>query len=219
MKLLIPALYTILLAYVLPVDLVVLQIAKVHRAAPPLRVEATLEGIGDAWPERVTFELHPEFGFRIQTDRGDRWLFHADGGLEGTQLPAPPWIPDLRILTLRDAELLSSLVVATGVDTEFSEFARCGEFDCFVLGGRDATAQIWVEKDRFEVLEMKTARGWRTLYAEYRAWSKVRFPSEIRVFDKYGSVGSLRVESVARATLSGEHFSAEWVRSREEPQP
>ena len=204
------------LAYVLPVDRVMHQIATGHKNTPPLRVEATLQGIGDAWPERVTFELHPDFGFRLESDRGNRWLFHGDGGVVGSRLPAPPWIPDLRLLTLRDAARLSEWVAATGLDPESSELARCGEQDCFVLGGGDARAQIWVEKDSFEILEQQDGRGRRTRYGGYRAWEKVRFPQEIQIFDAYGSVASLVVESVTTENgLRGEHFSNRWVNSDE----
>ncbi len=215
MKLL-AAVATLCLAYVLPVDRVVLQLATEHKSTPPLRVEATLQGIGDAWPERVRFELHPDFGFRVESDRGDRWLFSAAGGVEGSRLPAPPWIPDLRPLLLRDAVLLSEWVAATGLDPESSELARCGEQDCFVLGGREARAQIWVEKDRFEILEQQDAGGRRTRYGGYREWEKVRFPQEIQIFDAYGSVASLVVESVTLDnSLRGGHFSARWVDSDE----
>ncbi len=199
-------------AYVLPVDRVVLRMATEHKGTPPLRVEATLQGIGDAWPERVTFELHPDFGFRLEGDRGNRWLFHAAGGVDGSDLPAPPWIPDLRLLALRDAVLLSERVAATGLDPESSELARCGEQDCFVLGGRDARAQIWVGKDRFEILEQQDERGRRTRYGGHRTWGKVRFPQEIQIFDTYGSVASLVVESVTvENALTAEHFSPRWV--------
>ncbi len=206
----------LLLAYVLPVDRVVLQLAKQHEALPPLRVEAKLEGIGDSWPERVTFELHPQYGFRLESDRGQRWLFQADGGLVGSLLPPPPWIPDLRLLTLADPELLAELVTATGLDPESSELARCGEFDCFVLGGRTATAQLWVEKDRFEILELVDTQGSRTRYGGYREWSKVRFPAAIEILDAYGSVGRLQIENVKTASsLRGEDFSPLWVHSPE----
>ncbi len=203
-------------AYVLPVDRVVLEIATERKKTPPLRVEATLQGIGDTWPERVTFELHPDFGFRLESDRGNRWLFHAAGGVEGSRLPAPPWVPDLRLLTLRDAGLLLEWVAATGVDPGSSELARCSDEDCFVLGGRDARAQIWVEKDRFEILEQQDTRGRRTLYGSYREWEKARFPQEIQIFDAYGSVATLVVESVrVDNALRGEHFSARWVNSHD----
>ena len=217
MKLL-AAVAALCLTYVLPVDRVVLEIATEHKKTPPLRVEATLQGIGDAWPERVRFELHPDFGFRLESDRGNRWLFHAAGGVEGSRLPAPPWIPDLRLLTLGDAVLLSEWVAATGVDPGSSELARCSEQDCFVLGGRDARAQIWVEKDRFEILEQQDARGRRTRYGGYREWEKVRFPKEIQIFDAYGSVATFVVESVTMDdALRGEHFSTRWVSSDELP--
>ncbi len=212
MKLLAVALSSIWLAYVLAADRVVLQMAEEHKGTPALRIDAVLTGIGDAWPEHVTFELHPDFGFRLESDRGNRWLFHADGGLQGTVLPTPPWIPDLRLLTLRDAELLRELVVATGLDFAASELVRCGEFDCFVLGGRDAPAQLWVDKDRFEILELRDSVGRRTRYTDYRSWGRTRFPAEIEILDAYGSIGTLRVENVTLAgALGADQFSPLWV--------
>lgn len=199
------------LAYILPVDRVVMQLAREHESAPALRIEASLEGIGDGWPGSVSFELHREFGLRVEGDHGNRWLFLADGGVQGTRLPAPPWIPDLRLLALEDEEQLWQLVAATGLDPGVSELARCGELDCFVLGGRRARAQLWVEKDRFEILEASDRRGRRTRYADYRTWDRVRFPAEIEVFDSYGSVATLHIDSVARVRLREEHFSPSWL--------
>ena len=61
-----------LLAYVLPGARVVEQVVKVRAKQAPLRIDANLSGIGQDWPERVTIELHPEFGTRIQDARGGR---------------------------------------------------------------------------------------------------------------------------------------------------
>ena len=54
-----------LLAYVLPVDRVLLQLGLDRERTPPLHVQATLAGIGEDWPEQVFLDLHPELGFRV----------------------------------------------------------------------------------------------------------------------------------------------------------
>jgi hypothetical protein len=69
-----------------------------------------------------------------------------------------------------DEDRLPALVAQLGVDLRRNQLARCGEADCFVLGGREATAQLWIEKDRFEVrrvlgragdlVEFESGTGW-----------------------------------------------------------
>ena len=63
-----------LLAYVLPGDRVLEQVAARRAKADALRVEARLEGIGESWPERVVLELHPRLGCRVSGEAGERWL-------------------------------------------------------------------------------------------------------------------------------------------------
>ncbi len=203
-----------LLAYVLPVDRVLLQLGLDRERTPPLHVQATLAGIGEDWPEQVQLDLHPELGFRVAGWRGssgERWLFAAGNAQAGTRLPAPPWIPDLDILSLRDPEILLARLEDLGVDLEQSELARCGEFDCFVLGGRGPGPQVWVEKDRFEVIAVRTARG-GVEYSRWRSWKELRFPAEIRVYDEFGTIGTLSVLDVSAArSLGDEDFSPQWV--------
>jgi hypothetical protein len=201
----------LLFGYVLPVERVVLQLAAERATRPPLEVLAELEGLGEDWPREVRFGLHPELGLRVAS-RDQRWLFAGGEALAGTNLPAPPWIPDLEILSLADPEALMARLDQLGVDPNASDLARCGEFDCFVLGGRAAGPQVWVNKDRFEVVRVRASAGAGVEFSAWQEWDGLRFPAEIRVFDAFGTISTFRVTAVAAARRLGEpDFSRAWV--------
>ena len=201
-----------LLAYVLPAERVIEQLASRRASAAALRVEARLDGIGESWPERVVLELHPRLGTRVSDERGERWLLR-DGRLQaGTRQPAPPWLPELDVLFAPDLVALGRLFADLGIDTSRNELGRCGERDCFVLGGRDAPAQLWLDKDTLDVVELRLASGRRIEFAAPQAWQGARFPAEIRVHDEWGKIATLRVEGAAKAPeLRADDFSARWV--------
>jgi hypothetical protein len=201
-----------LLAYVLPADRVLEQVA-LHRAKlHAVRVEARLEGIGESWPERVTLELHPRLGCRVSGAAGERWLLRDGRVLAGTRLPAPPWVPELDVLVVPDAGDLARLLGSLGIDPAANELGRCGERDCFVLGGRTGPAQLWLDKDSFDVVELRLADARRVEFAAPRAWSGTRFASEIRIHDEWGKIATLSVEAAGPAAdLRAEDFSQRWV--------
>jgi len=203
----------LLLAYVLPGQRVIEQLAARRASAVPLHVEARLEGIGESWPARVVIELHPRLGARISDQRGGRWLLR-DGRLQAGTQPLPPWVPELDVLLAPDVAALGALFAALGIDASVNELGRCGERDCFVLGGRSGGAQLWLDKDSFEVVELRLAGQRRIEYAAPKAWSGTRFPAEIRIHDEWGKIATLSVEAAGPAqVLRAEDFSARWVDS------
>jgi hypothetical protein len=203
----------LLLAYVLPGERVVEQVAAKRARAGPLHVEARLEGIGESWPERVVIELHPRLGARVSDGRGGRWLLREGRLAAGTQ-PLPPWVPELDVLLAPDLPALGTLLAALGIDASVNELGRCGERDCFVLGGRSAGAQLWLDKDSFEIVELRLANQRRIEYAEPKAWSGARFPAEIRIHDEWGKIATLSVQAAGPARdLRADDFSARWVES------
>jgi hypothetical protein len=199
-------------AYVLPGDRVLEQVAARRASAPALRVEARLEGIGESWPARVVLELHPRLGCRVSDERNERWVLHDGHVALGTRMPAPPWIPEIEVLAAADVASLAKLLGELGIDATRSELGRCGERDCFVLGGRASRAQLWIDKDSFEVVELRLADRRRIEFAPARAFGGTRFPGEIHVHDEWGKIATLRVESAGRATdLRAEDFTRRWV--------
>lgn len=202
-----------LLAYVIPAQVVVREMAA-RRAGPvPLRIETSLSGLGGDWPTSVTFETHPSRGVRIADDRGRRWLLGGGRLLAGD--PAPVWIPPLELLLVRNADALGELLRALGVSLEINQLGRCGDSDCFVLGGREHPVQVWVDKDSFDVRELRRSDGGRTELSSYAVWGEgqgVRLPAEVRFFDALGRVGTLSIDRVARARdLDPGDFSSRWV--------
>jgi hypothetical protein len=206
------ALALALVGWVLPPERVVHEMARIRARQGPIRAEAALVGVDSRWPEELRIELHPEHGVRISDDRGGRWLLR-EGRVVGRNRDAvPPWIPDLEILVIREEEALLRWLEMAQVDTELSQFARWGEADCFVLGGRKGEAQLWVEKGRFEVRRVLWRRGRRLDLGAYQEWDTLRFPGEIRVEDSVGPIATLQVVEAAWAPdLSSEDFTPEWA--------
>lgn len=196
-----------LIGYVLPVERIVAELARAREKAPPLRLETTLVGIVPGWPQRVTLELHPDFGQRVRDDQGRQWLLYR-GELVSARPSRPPvWIPELEFMTLRSEEDLRTWLERARVDLERTEFARCGESDCYILGGKNGSAQVWLEKERFELLRLVLPGGRELVFEDYRSWSGVRFPREIKVLDAHGELAILTVETLRRAReLAQEDF-------------
>ncbi len=202
----------VLLAYVIPGDVVLREMARRRGGPTTLHIEAVLEGLSDSWPARVTLETHPTHGFRVADDVGGRWLL-ARGQVRAGRQPAPVWIPPLELLTLRGEGALAVHLRALGVDLSLNQLARCGEADCFVLGGRDRPVQVWVDKDSFDVRELRRSDGSRVEMSRYAVWGRgARLPGEIRFYDAFGRVGSLSIERAEAASgLRPDDFSPRWV--------
>ena len=204
------AIALVTLGYVIPSERVVREMAGLRASLQPHRVTAELEA-RDGSTGEVLFEFAPDRGVRVRDGRGSRWLL-AGGRIwsrAGAEVPA--WLPPLELLVGRGDELFRWLVDA-GVDLAANDLARCGDADCFVIGGRAASDQLWVDKDRFEVRRRRSARGLVHDFEGYRDWSGVRFPRTIRVADPLGSVATLRTVRVEAAPeLAQGDFSAAWL--------
>jgi hypothetical protein len=186
------------LGFVLPGERVLAQIVEARRAQGPLHVDLRLRGQDPAWPGRITLELHPELGAQVRDEHGRRWVLR-EGQLLGRK-PAPAWLPDVDVLALRSTSGLRAWLRQQGIDLDRSELARCGESDCYVLGGRDSRGQLWVDKDRFDVVRWIGRSGRRVELRGFKPWGRQRFPSEIEVLDHMGEFASMVVETVIPAT-------------------
>ncbi len=201
------ALLVSILGYVLPVERVVAELSRARQDAPPLRLEARLSGIVPAWPERVVLELHPDFGLRAFDGQGGQWLVRQGQLMTGNHHRVPAWIPEIEILGLRSEQHLLTWLARAQVDLQRNELARCGESDCYVLGGMGRGGQVWLEKQRFEVLRVVLPGGRELLLEHYASWTGVRFPRTIRILDPHGELAILTIETLSRARdLSEEDF-------------
>jgi hypothetical protein len=200
--------------FVLPPDKIVHVIASRRAGAPPLRVELEVTRAGERDPFEVRAELHPARGVRLRDADGRRWLVRegrvsgsGDGDGDGRK-----WIPELDLLVLQDEEGLLAWLEARGVDATVSQLARCGEADCFVVGGRDRPSQLWVDKESFEVRKLRSRSGRMLELEAYVDWEGVRFPGRAWVSDPLGPVAELAVRSVAPAPeLEDADFSPAWL--------
>lgn len=212
------ALLGVLVAWVLPPQRVVQELVRLRATRPPLRVETVLIEGERNWPEAVSFDLHPEYGVRVSGDRDGRWLFIGGHPVAGVSARIPAWLPDLSGLVLREEEALLAWLEFLGVDPERSQLARCGDADCFVLGGRDGPAQVWVDKERFEIKRVVSSDGRVVEFEEYTDWGGLRFPRTLRVGTRAGPVATLEIVRADRASgLSPKDFALEWVFGSESP--
>lgn len=204
----------LVLGYVLPGERVLLQLTLLRDKQPPLRVEARLvEGDSD-WPEQVRFDLHPEFGLRVSDEQGGRWLVEGGRVVAASNKRAPEWIPALEVLVLRLDEALRAWLRWARVDLEVNQLARCGESDCFVIGGRQASRQLWIDKDRFEV-QRWVAGGESGI--EFEGWTdwgeSLRFPTRIRIVDRGETFADFEIIRVVSApNLSKADFKPAWAK-------
>lgn len=217
------ALTATLLAYVLPVERVVAELARQREEALPLRLELSLDGILSSWPQRVMLELHPEFGLKVTDDLGGRWQLWQGRVVAGDSPRPPRWLPELEILTSNQEVDLRAWLQHARVDVYSNELGRCGEAVCFVLGGRGRPGQVWLNKDRFEVVRLSLPEERQLLFEAYRSWSGTRFPSEIKILDSHGVLATLTVLTLSSAPdLSEEDFASgsrrtEMPASQDEP--
>jgi hypothetical protein len=205
----------LLLGYVLPTDRVIGEMARLRARSPVLSVDALLEADDAAWPERVRFDLHPELGARIEDDAGGRWLLLADPARGSS--PGAAWLPAPELLVMQEKGQILRWLRRAGVDVLFNELARCGDADCFVIGGRSGGAQLWVDKDSFDVWRFRSGDGRAIHFEEYADWDGLRFPSRMRIQDPLGPLGVIRVERVRRASNLGD-FSRRWLESPASPE-
>ncbi len=210
------ALLLVLVAWVLPPERVVRELVRVRTGQVPVRAEAILIGGDPRWPEELRFELHPDYGVRISGDRGGRWLF-IGGRPAGRASETPPaWLPDLAGLLLRDEAGLLAWLEGLGVDPERSQFARCGDDDCFVLGGRNGEGQVWVDKQRFEIRRVVRPGGRILELSTYTNWDGLRFPGTLRLEGPAGPIATIEVIRAEPARgLGAEDFTLEWLRGPE----
>jgi hypothetical protein len=204
------------LGYVLPSDRVLRELGASRKEQGGVSAEAELRvdlpGGGD-WPRLVRIDLHPEYGARVSDDRGGRWLLRGGRTPEGNAPQIPSWLPQLDLLTGRDTGRLRTRLEQSGVRIETNELARCDAVDCFVIGGRQGRAQLWLDKDTFEVQRWIPGLGRSFVFSAYRDWGGVRFPSEIKVMDEYAAIATLLVQRAERAPgLRESDFSAAWLR-------
>ena len=204
-------------AYVPPGERMLLAFHEQRERQQPLRIEAELSGTEHDWPTEVVFELHPALGYRVSDDQGGRWLIRAGGVVAGTQLPAPAWIPELELLVLNDEADLRAWFERAEVDLAVNELARQGEIDCFVIGGREGRSQVWVDKDRLEILRWVTSYGRSVEYHAWEKWDWGRFPSVVELREDDEPFALLAVHAVTRARrLKERDFTPRWVRSAQD---
>jgi hypothetical protein len=200
------------LCYVLPSARVLDQLELARKKQPALHLTGQLAGSDRSWPPKVEVDLHPELGIRFDDGAGGRWVVRGGRPAASSRGDLPVWIPQLEPLILPGRAQLERWLVGAGIDWERNELGRCGNEDCFVLGGRDGESQLWLEKDRFEVRELRAPSGRRYVFQDYREFEGRRFPGKIAVIDGDQEIAVWTVLAVFEVPKLGpQDFSERWV--------
>jgi hypothetical protein len=187
-----------LLGYTLPGERVLDQIVEARRGIPPVRLTVVL-GPPEAPDLRAWIDLHPAGGWRIVDEQGRKWIGRGSRVLRGNEDDPPVGLVETWLLVAAEEDQLPALVSQVGVDLARTQLARCGESDCFVLGGRDASSQLWVDKDEFVVLKYRSRRGLEIGFEDYGKQSgRLRLPSRLLVLDALGSTAEIEILQVER---------------------
>lgn len=177
-----------LLGFVLSAERVLHEIAEVRDGTSPIQVTVELGESGEDAGRHLWVDLHPRGGWRVVDEQGTQWSGQGPWTRRTGGEPPPAGLALAWLLAVSDQQRLSSMVGQLGVDLRLNQLGRCGEGDCFVLGGRDGAAQLWVEKDRFEVRRYQSPRGWTLEFEDYRqGLGRLRIPSQLRLVGPEGS--------------------------------
>ena len=207
------ALLWVPIGYVLGVDRVLEQWNERSGDRTAVRLDVRVSEAVDGTPARLQIDVHPELGMRVEDlEGGGRWVVLHDELVASNRPDRPRWIPQLEMLVLRDRAALSVWLGLVGVDVQQNELGRCGLDDCFVIGGRSRTPQLWLDKETFEPRRFVSPRTGVSELAVYREFGRARFPREMRVFDGERRVADLSLFELRPAPpLSAEDFSASWT--------
>ena len=175
----------LLLGYVLPAERVLELVAEKRRRAPPVRLLVEVERTDAEEPFRGWVELHPGGGWRISNEEGQVWTGQGPRIRRVLGPPPPVGLEQIWLLVISDEARLLAYAISMGIDVTRNDLARCGDADCFVLGGRGARVQLWVDKDRFQVRKYRNPQG---LYLHFEGYQEVggplHLPERIRVTDE-----------------------------------
>jgi hypothetical protein len=190
----IAAVALLLTGYVLPADRVLKEIARSRDRVSPVRIRVEVERAGTDRPASLRVEVHPKGGWRIQSDDGSRWVGRGPSLIEGPPDAPPGGLGAAWLILISEEGKLRSYLARLGVNLDRNQLGRCGDDDCFVFGGRDGAAQLWVDKDRLEVRKLRDRKGQEVEFDGYRGGiGPVRVPTIIRVLDPLGTIGEAAV--------------------------
>ena len=120
-------------------------------------------------PGLVTLEAHVDFGVRASSIEGGRWLLQRGRVTVGGTGGSGRWVPELEILLLHTPDQFLNWFATRDVDFDRNDLARIEDRDCFVIGGRDGVAQLWLDKQTLEVVRFVSSSG---VQVDYRAYAR-----------------------------------------------
>jgi hypothetical protein len=189
-----------LLGFVLSAARVLHEIAEVRDGISPFQVTVELGESEDEAGLHLWVDLHPRGGWRVVDERGARWGGQGPWTRSTAGEPPPAGLSLAWLLAVSDEQRLTSMVGQLGIDLRLNQLGRCGDSDCFVLGGREGAAQLWVEKDRFEVRRYRSPRGWTLEFEAYRqGLGRLRIPSQLRLVGPEGDETRAHIVGIERA--------------------
>ena len=200
-----------LLLYIAPPERLLPLLEESRPEIEAIRMQAELSGQTLGEPGLVTLETHVDFGVRASSVEGGRWLLQRGRVTVGGTGGSGRWLPELEILLLHTPEQFQNWFGTRGVDFDRNDLGRIDELDCFVIGGRDRDAQLWLDKQTLEVVRFVSTSGLQVDYRGYATFEGLRLPTRIEV-QRGGDPLVLSIETVERAPALGpDDFSRRWL--------
>ena len=173
---------------------VLTEMTRARARVSPVRIRVEVERADADRPVGLRVEIHPGGGWRIQAEDGSRWVGRGPSVIEGPQDAPPGGLGAAWLMLISRKGTLRSYLSRLGIDLNRNQLGRCGDDDCFVLGGRDGAAQLWVDKDHLEVRKLRDRKGQEVEFDGYRGGiGPVRVPTIIRVLDPLGTIAEAAV--------------------------
>ena len=202
------------LLYIAPPARLLPLLEKSRPEVSAIRMQAELRGQTLGEPGLVTLEAHVDFGVRGSSHLGGRWLLQRGRVTVAGATGSGRWVPELEILLIHTPEQFRNWFSTRRIDFERNDLARLGERDCFIIGGLESSAQLWLDKETLEVVRFVSASGVQTDYRAYSNFDRLRLPGVIEV-QRGGTPLLLEIESVELAPELGPNdFSRSWLSDR-----
>lgn len=157
---------------------------------------------------QVRLSLRHQDGFVERQLRRSGGLLAARDGerIEGPHPLAPPfWV-----LQASTGGALLARLGELGGDPARVELGYDGEHDCYVLGGRQGGASIWVDKDTQQVVRIDLGDGTKYRFLAWSMRDGAQLPGRIELETPVLSF-VLELTSAAPATPAADAFSESWL--------
>jgi len=178
------------LAYVPPADRVARAVADANRVrgrTHALAIRVSLRGEGDAVLGSGTLLSDPGGAARLEVRHASGFVerqLRRGRSLEASRDGAPladpvPLLPPLFLLQTEQGATLQTRIAELGGSPDAIALGHEGDHDCYVLGGKNASASYWVDQETLAPVRIDLEGGVRYRLGPPRAQGGIELPAWI----------------------------------------